>query len=150
MQPNIRISDFERDRACAILREHHALGRLGIHELPTRLAAAQTAVTWGDLQALFGDMPPIPGMPLAPMQYAPPMPPIVQQPYFPPPLIAPVVVQDPAAGYKTAALIFFLLGFVTFGLAWIPAIIFAIMASNARSRATPVNYPGPRGDGSFG
>ena len=69
MQPHIRIGDAERDRVCAVLRELHAAGRIGLQELPTRLAAAQTAVTWGDLYALTRDLPPIPGMPLDPSAY---------------------------------------------------------------------------------
>ncbi|WP_155338918.1 DUF1707 SHOCT-like domain-containing protein [Acrocarpospora corrugata] len=73
----MRISDTDRDRACAILREHYAIGRLGDRELSTRLGAAQTAVTWGDLQALLHDMPPIPGMTLAPTMAPPPVPPPV-------------------------------------------------------------------------
>lgn len=63
---HIRVSEAERDRACAILREHYALGRLDEKELPTRLAAAQLAVTWGDLHALLADLPDIPGMSRSP------------------------------------------------------------------------------------
>ncbi|WP_214109639.1 DUF1707 SHOCT-like domain-containing protein [Acrocarpospora catenulata] len=60
----IRVSDVDRDRACVILREHFAVGRLNEQELSTRVAAAQSAVTWDDVQELLADLPPIPGMSL--------------------------------------------------------------------------------------
>ncbi|GAA5057880.1 hypothetical protein HNP84_000582 [Thermocatellispora tengchongensis] len=164
MQPHIRVSDAERERACAILREHYALGRLNSQELPTRVGAAQAAVTWGDLYDLMRDLPPIPGMPLEPaappppaaafMPPAPPPPPTAYAPppgpyathAFPPPRYAPP--PPPLAHYapprpsssaeklQSAAWVCFGLGFFTCGLAWAPAAVLAVMASNDRKRGT--------------
>ncbi|WP_061300617.1 DUF1707 SHOCT-like domain-containing protein [Herbidospora cretacea] len=133
---HIRVSDAERDRACAILREHYAVGRLDDQELSTRLAAAHTAVTWGDLNDLMYDLPALPGMPLAPAAYPPPpqpvayAPPPVHYPQMPPPMPAP----DPGRGYRLAAGFSFVLGFATFGIMWIPSVIFAILAARAKER----------------
>ncbi|WP_066366087.1 DUF1707 SHOCT-like domain-containing protein [Herbidospora mongoliensis] len=136
---HIRVSDGERERACAILREHYVVGRLNDQELSTRLAGAQTAVTWGDLNELMHDLPAIPGMPLAPVAYPPP-PVAYAQPtqvtYAPaPPGYQPAMpLQDPGKGYMTAAWISFVLGFASFGVMWAPALAFALLARRARAR----------------
>ena len=46
----IRVSDADRDRAAARLREHFADGRLSSDELDERIAAALTAKTAGDVR----------------------------------------------------------------------------------------------------
>ncbi|WP_202610202.1 DUF1707 SHOCT-like domain-containing protein [Herbidospora solisilvae] len=132
---HMRVSDAERDRACAVLREHYAVGRLDDQELSTRLAAAQTAVTWGDLNELIRDLPPIPGMPLMPSahSYTPPPPP-PQVTYAPPVHYPPQQVRDVGRAYRTAAWVSFALGFASFGLMWIPALVFAVLGSRARER----------------
>lgn len=133
---HIRVSDAERDRACAILREHYAVGRLDDQELSTRLAAAHTAVTWGDLNELMYDLPALPGMPLAPRVYPGPPPPVAYAPppvhYAPMPMAEPMA--DPGKGYGIASAVSIVLGFATFGVMWIPAIIFAVLARRARAR----------------
>lgn len=53
----MRVSDAEREAAAAELQEHFASGRLTQDELDERLAAAFTAKTRGDLNALFADLP---------------------------------------------------------------------------------------------
>lgn len=53
----MRVSDAEREAAAAELQEHFASGRLTQDELDERLAAAFTAKTHGDLNALFTDLP---------------------------------------------------------------------------------------------
>ncbi|WP_147268259.1 DUF1707 SHOCT-like domain-containing protein [Spongiactinospora rosea] len=117
------MSDVERDRASEILREHFAVGRLRDDELMARLDAAQTARNWGDLQRLLADLPPIPGMALQPV------PPPYQGPPKPP--------RKPGAPYSTAAWVCFGLGFVTCGVGWIPAIVFALMATSANKETDP-------------
>ena len=62
----IRISDADRDRAAARLREHFAAGRLSPAELDERIAAALTAKTAGDVRRIMADLPdPAPAPPQA-------------------------------------------------------------------------------------
>ena len=53
----MRVSDAERDRAAATLRQHFTEGRLTLAELDERLTAALTARTAGDLRCLLADLP---------------------------------------------------------------------------------------------
>jgi Domain of unknown function (DUF1707) len=53
----IRASDADRDRAAALLREHHAAGRLTAEEFNERLDAALNAKTLGELDDLLEDLP---------------------------------------------------------------------------------------------
>ena len=55
--PRLRASDADRDRATALLREHHAAGRLTAEEFHERLDAALTAKTLGELDELLADLP---------------------------------------------------------------------------------------------
>jgi hypothetical protein len=55
--PRIRASDADRDRVAALLREHHAAGRLTTDEVRERLDRALEARTLGDLDALMTDLP---------------------------------------------------------------------------------------------
>jgi hypothetical protein len=57
--PNIRASDADRDRAAALLREHHAAGRLTPDEFSDRLDRALSAQTVGDIDGLLRDLPSI-------------------------------------------------------------------------------------------
>ena len=62
----IRVSDADRDRAAARLREHFAAGRLSPEELDERIAAALTAKTAGDVRRIMADLPdPVPAPPQA-------------------------------------------------------------------------------------
>ena len=62
----IRISDADRERATARLREHFAEGRLSPDELDERIAAALTAKTAGDVRRIMADLPdPVPALPQA-------------------------------------------------------------------------------------
>ncbi|MEY9953697.1 DUF1707 domain-containing protein [Leifsonia sp. EB34] len=54
---SLRLSNDERERAVAALQSHAAQGRLSEAELQSRVAAARSAVTRGDLQPLFADLP---------------------------------------------------------------------------------------------
>jgi uncharacterized protein DUF1707 len=57
--PRIRASDADRDRAAALLREHHAAGRLTATEFHDRLEQAMEAGTLGDIDDLMSDLPAI-------------------------------------------------------------------------------------------
>src|SRR5258708_18215836 len=57
--PKIRASDADRDRTAALLREHHAAGRLDLEEFNERLDKAYAAKTVGELDALMADLPAI-------------------------------------------------------------------------------------------
>ena len=53
----IRISDADRERVAARLREHFAEGRLSSEELDERISAALSAKTFGDLRRPMADLP---------------------------------------------------------------------------------------------
>ena len=57
--PTMRASDADRDRAAALLREHHAAGRLTAEEFSDRLDRAFSAKTVGDIDSLLKDLPSI-------------------------------------------------------------------------------------------
>jgi hypothetical protein len=57
--PRIRASDADRDRAAALLREHHAAGRLTAEEFNERMDKALEAKTLGELDELLADLPAI-------------------------------------------------------------------------------------------
>jgi hypothetical protein len=69
MDDSIRVSDADRDRVTAQLRDHFAEGRITPGELDERLSAALNAKTFGDLRRIMADLPgPVP----APLSAAPP------------------------------------------------------------------------------
>jgi hypothetical protein len=55
--PRLRASDADRDRVAALLREHHAAGRLTADEFQERLTATFAAKTFGELDELMVDLP---------------------------------------------------------------------------------------------
>lgn len=57
--PRIRASDADRDRATALLREHHAAGRLTAEEFHDRMDKALDARTVGEIDELMADLPAI-------------------------------------------------------------------------------------------
>jgi hypothetical protein len=58
--PDVRVSDAERERAVADLREHFAAGRLTDDELSERVSAAYAARTAGELATVRADLPALP------------------------------------------------------------------------------------------
>jgi Domain of unknown function (DUF1707) len=58
--PNLRVSDEQRERAAAEIREHFAAGRLTDDELSERVQAAYSARTEQELRALLADLPQLP------------------------------------------------------------------------------------------
>lgn len=68
MDDRIRVSDADRDRVTAQLRDHFAAGRITPSELDERISAALNAKTFGDLRRITADLPgPVP----APFHAAP-------------------------------------------------------------------------------
>jgi Domain of unknown function (DUF1707) len=57
MYDNIRISDADRERVTARLRENFAEGRLSQDELDERITATLNAKTFGDLRPIMADLP---------------------------------------------------------------------------------------------
>src|SRR5262245_48512539 len=57
MDDRMRISDADRERVTARLREHFADGRLTSDELDERITAALNAKTYGDLRKIMADLP---------------------------------------------------------------------------------------------
>jgi hypothetical protein len=57
MDDSIRVSDTDRDRVTAQLRDHFAAGRITPGELDERLSAALNAKTFGDLRRIMADLP---------------------------------------------------------------------------------------------
>lgn len=55
--PRMRASDADRDRTAALLREHHAAGRLTAEEFGERLDRTYAAKTLGELDKLLEDLP---------------------------------------------------------------------------------------------
>jgi hypothetical protein len=53
----IRVSDADRERVTARLRDHYAEGRLSAEELEERISAALSAKTVGDLRRVLVDLP---------------------------------------------------------------------------------------------
>jgi Domain of unknown function (DUF1707) len=72
--PRIRASDADRDRVTALLREHHAAGRLTAEEFHERMDRALEARTLGELDELMTDLPAIDlyQLPDASLRRAPP------------------------------------------------------------------------------
>ncbi len=57
--PKMRASDQDRERTAALLREHHAAGRLTLDEFHERLDQTYAAKTMGELDAIMADLPAI-------------------------------------------------------------------------------------------
>jgi hypothetical protein len=69
MNDRIRISDADRERVTAKLREHYAEGRLSSDELEERISAALSAKTVGDLRRVMADLPDDAAAPLPPQDW---------------------------------------------------------------------------------
>jgi len=122
MDDSIRVSDADRDRVTAQLRDHFAAGRITVGELDERLSAALNAKTFGDLRRIMADLPgPVPaplGAAPSPLRATPAWA-VRRHPPFPPlillALLAALLI--PGAGWLLAAvvnviLLFWLMTFV--------------------------------------
>jgi hypothetical protein len=56
---SLRAADADRERFVEALRQHHVDGRLTAEELANRTERAYAARTFGDLDALASDLPPL-------------------------------------------------------------------------------------------
>jgi hypothetical protein len=75
---SLRASDADREQFVEALRRHHAEGRLTTEELSERTGRAYAARTFGDLDALATDLPPL-SPPARPASGdSPPLPPRLQ------------------------------------------------------------------------
>jgi len=122
MDDSIRVSDADRDRVTAQLRDHFAAGRITPGELDERLSAALSAKTFGDLRPIMADLPgPVP----APLGAAPPPLPVTpawavrRHPPFPPlillALLTALLIPGSGwllAGFVNVILLFWLMTFV--------------------------------------
>jgi hypothetical protein len=58
-EPHLRAADSDREAMAAVLGKHMAAGRLTLAEYDERVARAYAARTYGDLDALTADLPPL-------------------------------------------------------------------------------------------
>jgi DUF1707 SHOCT-like domain len=123
MDDSIRVSDADRDRVTAQLRDHFAAGRITSVELDERLLAALNAKTFGDLRRIMADLPgPVPAWPDAappPLRATPAWAIRRRPPAFPPLILLALLVAllIPATGWLLATfvnviLLFWLMTFV--------------------------------------
>ena len=128
MDDSIRVSDADRDRVTAQLRDHFAAGRITPGELDERLSAALNASTFGDLHRIIADLPgPVPARPGAPPPplRAPPARAVRRHPPFPPlillALLTALLIPGTAwllAAFATVILLSWLMTFVIGALAF--------------------------------
>jgi hypothetical protein len=62
----LRTSDADRERAVELLQGHAEAGRLTVEELDERCSRALSAKTFGELDAITSDLPPLAVVPEAP------------------------------------------------------------------------------------
>jgi hypothetical protein len=122
---SLRASDADRERFVETLRRHHVDGRLTADELAERTEEAYAARTYGDLDALATDLPPLPSTTPAPA--APPSGPVSAD--LPPRMRRP----GPRQAAAKATLLRTLLWFGTVSL-----MLIAIWALSGRSYFWPV------------
>ncbi len=64
---SLRASDADREQVVSALKQHHTDGRLTVEEFTERMQRAYTAKTFGELDVLTGDLPPLlPPLPAEP------------------------------------------------------------------------------------
>jgi DUF1707 SHOCT-like domain len=107
MNDRIRVSDADRERVTARLRDHYAEGRLTREELDERVTAALNAKTAGDLRGLMADLP-------------------GDAPVAPVPAAGPVLARPRPRILPLAALILLAAVFIPGG-AWVVLALFQIM-----------------------
>jgi len=110
MDDSIRVSDTDRDRVTAQLRDHFAAGRITPGELDERLSAALNAKTFGDLRRIMADLPGPVAAPLgaaSPSLRAAPAWAVRRRPPFPPLilLVLLTVLLIPGTGWLLAAFV---------------------------------------------
>ena len=128
MDDNIRVSDADRDRVTAQLRDHFAVGRITRGELDERLSAALNAKTFGDLRRIMADLPgPVPALlgTAPPPLRATPAWAVRRRPHFPPVILLALLTAllIPGTGWLLAAVVnvivlFWLMTFVAAAVAF--------------------------------
>ena len=129
MDDSIRVSDTDRDRVTAQLRDHFAAGRITAGELDERLSAALNAKTFGDLRRIMADLPGLVPAPLGaaspPLRVTPAWAVRRRHPPFPPPillaLLAALLIPGTIwllAAFVNVILLFWLMTFVVGSLAF--------------------------------
>jgi len=127
MDDRIRVSDADRDRVTAQLRDHFAAGRITPGELDERLSAALNAKTFGDLRRIMADLPgPVPallGAAPAPVRATPAWA-VRRHPPFPPLILLALfaVLLIPGAGWLLAAFVNVILMF------WLMTVVVGALA----------------------
>jgi hypothetical protein len=116
MDDSIRVSDADRDRVTAQLRDHFAAGRITPGELDERLSAALNAKTFGDLRRITADLPgpvPAPAGAAPPPLRATPAWAVRRHPPFPPLILLALlaVLLIPGASWLLAAFVTVILPF---------------------------------------
>ena len=108
MDDSIRVSDTDRDRVTAQLRDHFAAGRITPGELDERLSAALNAKTFGDLRRIMADLPgpvaALPGAAPSPLRVTPAWAVRRRHPPFPPLILLALLAAllTPATGWLLA------------------------------------------------
>jgi len=153
MDDRIRVSDADRERVTARLRDHYAEGRLTAEELDERTSAALNAKTFGDLRRPMADLPDPLLMPAGVPGPQPPGTPGTpwlarrRGPRFAPllmlVLLFVVLAPGPGAWVLLGFFKLFLLFWLVTGLA---AFVFARRSRRRMSRGGPGGYP-PAGHG---
>jgi hypothetical protein len=126
---HIRASDADREGVAERLRRAAAEGRLLTHELEERLAASLRARTYGELDALVGDLPE--GGELTRRRRRPPA-------WIHPALA--LAVGIPIALMAIAAVLFVLSGFVLLWLPWMLIAYCALGGGPARRHRARASY----------
>jgi DUF1707 SHOCT-like domain len=144
MDDRIRVSDADRDRVTARLREHFAEGRLTQDELDERISAALNAKTFGDLRPVMADLPepaPAPGGPARnPQRGGPPWVVLRRGPRILPVVLIALLVAGLASGGGGWVLFAFFRLLLVFWLVTFAVGIFA--AGRFRRRLRRGGYPG--------
>ena len=130
MNDRIRISDADRERVAAKLREHYAEGRLTSDELEERISATLSAKTVGDLRGVMADLPDDAAAPMPPQDRRSAPRPVYYGPVFRRgPRILPILLIGliVAVAFHGAGWLFFgLLNVIL--LAWLAACVVGIIA----------------------
>ena len=143
MDDRIRVSDADRDRVTAQLRDHFAAGRITPGELDERLSAALNAKTFGDLRRIMADLPgPVPapvGAASSPLR-ATPARAVRRRPPFPPLILLALVAAllIPGTGWLLAAFLNVILLF------WLTAFVVGVLAFGRSQRQRHYHGGRPR------
>ncbi|WP_377270826.1 DUF1707 and DUF4190 domain-containing protein [Peterkaempfera sp. SMS 1(5)a] len=138
-QAAMRAAHADRERTVDVLKAAYAEGRLGSDEYGQRVDSAYRALTYGELAQLVSDLPS--GPMVLPMGGAAPMMPVMPVVPMVPPTFAPPPRPAPTNHLAVASLVLGLFGFLPFGIASVPAVVFGHVAKSQ------IRGSGEQGDG---